>query len=509
MEILRAVPLEENRASASPDIPKHKRRSGRSWRMKNVGHSLALTLAARLMGNRLSALLSEMQRAQWLTAEELSARSEARLVSLLKHATANTPFYRELPYKLAVRSADFDVRDYLRALPVVSKAFYRERGPEEFLAENIPAYRRIPKSTSGSTGEPFQFYLDREAMPVIFSSHLFYDSWFGLSPFERYVRIMSPPAVIPALMKDAPVRYRLRQALNGKLQQLYESWTQRRISIWEMNGERAVDVWRCLEHMRPGYIMGYTSTLANIADELLKRNLQLSRQLRAVVTIAETLTPSRRRLIEQCFNALIVNRYGLRELGSWSAQSCSESPEQFHINTELVICEILREDGSEAAHGELGRVVLTDLWNYARPFIRYETGDLAFSIAGECKCGRGFPLLGQIEGRSLEYLKTPSGKHISPVVLGHFLFVYNDHLEAVKHYQLIQEGPNHARLLVVPSSLWDESRREKIRNDLSRLLGDELIVTVDSVNEIPLEKSGKRPIIKSYHDSSARLTTLP
>lgn len=472
--------------------------------MTNVWHSLAVNVAGKLIGNRFGALLTEMQRTQWLTTEELRARSEARLVPLLRHAKQNVPFYRELRDQIALASDTLSIRDQLRALPVVSKTLYRERGPREFLAENIPAYRSVAKSTSGSTGEPFQFYLDRASIPVIFASHLFYDSWFGLSPFDRYVRIMSPPAAVPVLRTDTPVFYRLRQSLTGRLQQLYEDWTQRKISIWEVDGERALDVWRCLEEMKPEFLMGYTSALANIADELIKRDLRLSRQLRAVITIAETLSPTRRRLIEQCFNAPIANRYGLRELGSWSAQSCAESPEQFHINTELVICEILRDDGSEATPGELGRVVLTDLWNYARPFIRYETGDLALAIAGACKCGRGFPLLGQIEGRSQECLWTPSGKQISPVVLGHFLFVYKNHLESVKHYQLIQETANQARLLVVPSSVWDEGRREKIRSDLSCLLGDDMMVSVESVNEIPPEKSGKRPIIKSKLDPASQ-----
>ena len=80
-------------------------------------------------------------------------------------------------------------------------------------------------------------------------------------------------------------------------------------------------------------------------------------------------------LIERYFGAPVINRYGLREFGSWSAQSCELTPERLHINTELVACEILRPDGSAAAPGEVGRVVLTDLWNYVRPFIRYDTGD--------------------------------------------------------------------------------------------------------------------------------------
>jgi len=242
--------------------------------------------------------------------------------------------------------------------------------------------------------------------------------------------------------------------------------------------------------------MANTSTRAAIADELLQRDLKLSHPLEAVITIAETLSPDRKRLIEEYFDAPIINRYGLREFGSWSAQSCQESPDRFHINTELVVCEVLRADGTPCAAGETGRVVLTDLHNFARPFIRYDTGDLAVAVAENCSCGRGFPLLGPIEGRSLDCLRTPSGDEISPAILGHFLFVYHDHLEAVRHYQLVQETVSRVNLLVVPGQGWSEERRERLRSDLNDLLGHEMEVDVQAVSEISPEKSGKRPIIK-------------
>ena len=160
------------------------------------------------------------------------------------------------------------------------------------------------------------------------------------------------------------------------------------------------------------------------------------------------------------------------------------------------MCEVLRPNGTPCADGETGRVVLTDLHNFARPFIRYDTGDLAVATAEHCSCGRGFPLLGRLEGRSLDCLRTPSGDEISPAILGHFLFVYHDHLEAVRHYQLIQETDTRANLLVVPGEGWDEERRERLRSDLKQLLGDQMHVDVQVVSEIRPEKSGKRPIIK-------------
>jgi phenylacetate-CoA ligase len=384
----------------------------------------------------------------------------------------------------------------LARLPVVSKAIYRERGMEAFCAENLPAYRRLERTTSGSSGEPFRFCLDRAALPVIFASHLFYDSWCGLRPFDRYVRVTAPPAAQSELPQQTPALFRLRQAVTARMQRFYEDRTQRKVWVCEVDEARAEEVWRTIEEFKPDFVMGYTSTLAALAGEWLRRGLRLSRPARGVIVIAETLTPVRRRVIGQYFQAPIINRYGLRELGSWSAQSCSYAPDRFHVNTELVVCEVLRDDGAPAAPGETGRVALTDMWNYARPFIRYETGDLAMAGAGACGCGRGFPLLGQIEGRSLECLRTPSGKEIGPTVLGHYLFVYRDHLDAVSQYQLVQESEREARLLVTPAQGWNERRRGLLQTDLARLLGDEMKVTVEAVAQIPPEKSGKRPTIK-------------
>ena len=433
-----------------------------------------------------------MQRVQWSATGDLQARSEARLRSLLRHAAENVPFYQ----KLQLKSDDF------HAFPVLAKADYRQHELESFCAVNVDPALRIDRKTSGSTGQPFQFSLDRRALPIIFASHLFYDSWHGLDLFDPYVRIVSPVPSPTQLQSSAPPKLRLKATITSRMQQLYEKFTQEKIFIWEIDSHGAAGVWRRLEKFRPKFVMGYTSSLATLADALLQSNLRLSRPVRGVITIAETLTPNRKRLIEEYFQAPIINRYGLREFGSWSAQSCRESPDQFHINTELVVCEILRPDGTPCAPGERGRVVLTDLHNFARPFIRYDTGDLAVAGAGKCACGRGFPLLGAIEGRSLECLRTPSGAEVSPTVLGHFLFVYHDHVDAVRHYQLVQESADRVRFLIVPGPGWDEERRGRLQSDLGALLGKKMAVEIQVVSEIPAEKSGKRPIIKLFKNEA-------
>ena len=90
------------------------------------------------------------------------------------------------------------------------------------------------------------------------------------------------------------------------------------------------------------------------------------------------------------------------------------------------------------------------------------------------------------------------GKSISPVVLGQYLFVYKDNLDAVSHYQLVQRDRNRACFMVVPAPGWNPQHREQLERDLNELLGSEMEVTIETVSEIPHESSGKRPIIKVH-----------
>jgi len=458
--------------------------------------SWALKVGGTVVGRHFRSALHEMQRVQWLPAATLQLRAEGRLSRLLRHAAENVPFYREVYARLGLAPDELRNITDLRQLPVITKSTIREHQPQHFLAANIPAHRRFEWTTSGSTGEPFKFFVDRQMIPLVFASHLFYDSWFGFNLFDKYVRIMTPPSLEPALPKGTPLYARARYKCNARLQALYEAKTQRRFSLFDLDGARAEEIYRCIEAFKPAYVLGYTSTLAAVADELFQRNMLLRSPLRGVVTIAETLTPDRRRSIERYFGGPIINRYGQREFKFWCAQSCLGAPDKFHVNTELVVWEVVREDGTSAAPGELGRVVLTNLHNYAMPFIRYDTGDLAVAGTASCACGRGFPLVEQLEGRSSECIWTRSGRMINPSSLGAYLFVTHDYVDVVRQYQLVVESPNRMKLVIVPFGLLLEERRERLRQDLAQLLGAEVTATVEVVKEIHLEGSGKRPIIK-------------
>ncbi len=458
--------------------------------------SLGLGVGRALLGRKFGAGMEEMKRAQWLSPEELRARTEGHLGTLLERAARHVPFYREVYGDLGLAPGALRRIEDLRRLPVVDKAVYRSRPEGAFLAEDLGEHRRLRYTTSGSTGEPFPFHLDRQAMPLVFASHLYYDDCFGIGPFDRCVRIMAPPADEPPFPPGTPWSFRVKQRVSSRLQSMHERMTLRRFSMFDVTPESVERIHDEIERFRADYVMGYTSTLAMMGDELARRGRTLSRTLKGVITIAENLTEDRKKAIRGFFRAPIVNRYGQREFKYWCAQSCEESCDRFHVNTELVVWEVVRDDGEPCRPGEVGRVVLTNLHNHVMPFVRYDTKDLAALSDEPCPCGRGFPVVERLQGRSQELFTSPSGRMVSPVALGQYLFVTLGWVDVVRTYQLVQEAPDAARLKVVPVAAFDDEARERLRLDMRELLGEDVRVRVERVDEIPLERSGKRPVIK-------------
>ena len=157
---------------------------------------------------------------------------------------------------------------------------------------------------------------------------------------------------------------------------------------------------------------------------------------------------------------------------------------------------VVREDGSAAPPGEVGRVIVTDLANYVMPFINYEIGDWA--IAGEsCPCGRGVPTLASLEGRLGEVLRTPAGRTVLPIALCRFLNIRARAHPYIWEYQATQTGPDRVVFRVVPTARLTPDRVDWLQVELESFLGPGVTVTVERVDRIPVETSGQRLLVRS------------
>ncbi|MBK5105981.1 MAG: phenylacetate--CoA ligase family protein [Burkholderiales bacterium] len=185
-----------------------------------------------------------------------------------------------------------------------------------------------------------------------------------------------------------------------------------------------------LQSIDPDYLLVYPSNLAALLDLFEQHGLKL-RRLRQIRTINETLTPGIRESARKVLGAEIADTYSSAEVGVVAAQ-CPDG-DAYHVMAESVIVEVLNEHDEACTPGQIGRVVVTDLQNFATPLIRYDLGDYA-EAAEPCPCGRGLPTLKRILGRRRNMVRLPDGRLLWPGIGG---LRYRD-IAAIRQFQFIQ-----------------------------------------------------------------------
>jgi phenylacetate-CoA ligase len=195
-----------------------------------------------------------------------------------------------------------------------------------------------------------------------------------------------------------------------------------------------------------------------------------------------------RRALEAAFECPVYERYATMETGL-VAHECSEG-RALHVPAEGNVVEVVRPDGSPAAPGEIGDVLVTGLRNDAMPLIRYRIGDSTIAPReATCPCGRGLPLFGQVVGRSDDFLRTASGGLISP---GQVVDAVEPGAPGVIDFQVIQDEDARLRVLVVQDDDSDPDReRERVAAVLTSLVQPPERPRVERVEGIPVTPGGK------------------
>jgi phenylacetate-CoA ligase len=178
------------------------------------------------------------------------------------------------------------------------------------------------------------------------------------------------------------------------------------------------------------------------------------------------------------------------------AQSCPDNAAIFHVNSERSISRVVRADGSDAAPGEEGRLLITDLENYVMPFVNYDIGDWG-AAAASCPCGRGFPTLQRLQGRAIELIRTLEDKIISPDVLCNFMDSRYHTVGYVSEFQAVQTAAHSVVLRIVPTSRFNTEFETRLRDKFACFLGPGMDVQIETTEAIEDEPTGKRLIIKS------------
>ena len=387
--------------------------------------------------------------------------TDKRLRDLIAHAVRTTDFYKDYPEDIA-----------LKDLPVVNKDTFRQQY-DRFISST---YKDAPDNrvmcTSGSTGTPLRMIQNRDKIRHNTAGGIFLGAVAGY-----YIG-----------MKEAFIRVWVNNVRKSKFQLIQENMIMMDSS--RMDEKALAEMFRTIEKKKVKCLVGYSSALGELSDYIRKSGTDCSNcSVRAIIPISETMPEPVRRTLEKQFGCPVRAWYSNEENGIMGLQN--EENEGYHIDTETYYYEILKMDCDEPAEpGELGRIVITDLFNYAFPILRYDNGDTAVAVRKE-KNGRFKLYLSELYGRRSDLIYDCKGNAVTPYIITNNLW----DIEGVKQYRFIQED-------MKDYTIWLNGDPEKMdqKEILGRIrpyLGEEARIKVEIVDEIPVLASGKRKYIEN------------
>ena len=387
-----------------------------------------------------------LEASQWWEPEALEAYQRRQLGRMVRHAYENVPYYRELFVRLKLHPEDIHGPEDLQRLPVLTRHDVR-KNRERLVARGFQRHRPVLYRTSGTTGEPVAFYLDRNANVLEFCYYWRYWSWAGYRPGQPFADLGLQAFLDRDL--EAPVGW------SPFLRKL--SLNAARLSL------QTVETFvRAMERHRVLFLKGPPSGLHTLARLLEEKGLGV--ELRAVFTTGETLLPGQREAIQAAFHGPVLDSYGHME----RTVGISQCPEgSYHIHPEYGVLEIERLDHLSSDAVTVGTAIGTSLHNLAMPLLRYRIGDLIEVRAGRprCACGRSLPLCERILGRSQDLLVTRDGRYVTNA------FIIFHAVPGVSWFQIVQHDLEHFELVVEADEAFTPEEESRVIRTLARLVG--------------------------------------
>jgi phenylacetate-CoA ligase len=392
-----------------------------------------------------------------LSVDRIRDYSVVELQSILKYSIEHSEYYKKISERRnLIRLTDF---------PVMNKTLLNENYDSIFVSE----YKNVnthSMHTSGSTGIPFTVVQNLEKR-------------------DRHIADLKYFGEIAGYMDHDPLCYlRAKPTATPEEQREQNIW---QLDICNLNEENLMKYYQIMVDKKCTALMAYPSTL-DTAVTLWSKNVQNTSCVRTIISTSETLTNEVRNKLRLFFGeeVNIVARYSNTENGVLG-QEISE--DHYIINWASYFIEILKFDSDEPANiGELGRIVVTDLYNLAFPMIRYDTGDVARMVYPET----GLPYLESLFGRRMDLIYDTNGDVVSPFLLCRTMRLSH----GIEQWQFIQESRD-TYTLKITSNTHDKPNVDKEVQGFKKTLGEGAIINVEYVENIPVMNSLKRKLIVS------------
>ena len=397
-----------------------------------------------------------LQSAQW-SENRMAEYQDRRFRQLMSHVSVHVPFYRDWLGEHGLCAADFQTMADVVKLPIVDKAMIRNEGISRFMADNVSPRQRMVSHSSGSTGEPFEFYVSREAYSVNMAAKLrtWYDVGYRLG--DSYVKLSSSP----------------RERFTKRLQ---DRMTNGAVVTFNSLDDPALErILSTIEQMRPKIIRTHPNAIYYLARYRERHPGAFGFSPQFIMTTSSNLPQSFRDVIKRVFECDVIDAYSCEGTPNTAETTAHDG---YHVTKEYGHIEVLDENDMPVKDG-VGTVVSTDLWNYAMPFIRYNTRDLVYVDENG--------IIQRIAGRACELLEMPNGSRFTgQVIEDYFIYCTNHSVEA---FQVVKRRDGSVLFRLMVGKGFSETVRQAIVEHWQNEL--ETMVEVNVVDHIPLMNNNK------------------
>jgi phenylacetate-CoA ligase len=430
-----------------------------------LNQKLILPLADRAMGTEIIKYTDMIYDMSMWSREQINTWQNNRLKELITHAYNNTAYYKELFVQHGINPSDIQTVNDIKKVPILSKDDILN-SPKKFIPKNISDIKYKNSATGGSSGDPLQYLLDIRSYNFVTAMRYYHLYKVGYRSGDKML-VIGSGNVVPD--QKISFKYRFFYMFNRRYN----------VDAVNLSDTIASQYLKLLADKKIQFIYGYASSIYLLARRAAKINMKLPAVV-ACITTAEMLHDDYRETIEKVFNCRVIDSYGAAD-GGVSAYECEKGKYLCGYNAIYELEESADQNGA-------GDLVVTDLLNFATPFIRYRIGDRLSLLNPEIT--QNFyngQVIGKVWGRSSEFIVLENGHILNSVSFAHLFRNIN-----ARAFRIRKVGQMSIMCEIQKNEKYTQSQENLIKETFSKHAGEGCKLEIKYLDKFDTLSSGKR-----------------
>ena len=353
----------------------------------------------------------QLERVNDWSADQLAEYNWQQRKQVVAHCAATVPFYQKRFAEIGFEPGDLKRPEDWERLPALEKQDVRDN--QTALKSTLYAGRKLaPAHTGGTTGKPLRIWVD----PNLSLSPISWRNlrWWGV---DAWMNCAYAYRVVPTGW-----RKRISDVALYPSKRAY-------LTAMQLTPDRMAAFCERARRIDIKYLVGYVGALDTLARFVREKGIVFP-SLRAVWAMSAPLPEMLRSEFEAAFGCPAYDPYGSGEF-YFIAGECSHKS-GLHVCSDVRHVDI--DQPNDTGHGD---ILVTDLLNRAFPLLRYRIGDRGRHLKHPCPCGRPFPLIDYIHGRTVDVITLDDDS----TVPGEFWStIFSNQADRVRSFQVHQHA---------------------------------------------------------------------